>query len=122
MHAVLVDALADRWGKRGCARERQDRLADQQRRRIERRLLAFAAQGVTVVRTTAGEQMMIDDDAVLEVVQYDDLRGFQLCVSITAAPGTVLRALESAEDLLDDPAELGRWAVTDVGRWRGAAF
>lgn len=121
VHALIVDALADRWSREGCDREQRDRSADRHRRRLERRLRALAADGVTVVRAASGERMNLDE-AIVEVIEYADARGFVIRVCATAEPSRLLLALDLAEDLLDEPTQLGSWADGAAGRWRGLAL
>lgn len=120
VHALVVDALAEEWRSEGCDRERGDRLADRFRRRVSRRLDALAAEGVTIVRVLAAAEMSVND-AVLEVVEYDDPRDFVLRVRVTARPGELVDALEVAKDLIDGPAGLGPWSDGPATRWRGIA-
>jgi hypothetical protein len=121
VHALIVDALADTWRRDGCDRERHDRTTDRHRRRISRRLSALAAEGVTIIRATAAEDMNLDGAAV-EVMEYADAHTFLIRVSSTAEPSHILEALELAEDLLDAPARLGPWADDATGLWRGVAI
>jgi len=118
LHAVIADTIAQQWRVEGCDRERHNRLTDRCRRRIERRLKALVAEGVTVVEITASGDMQIDD-ALVEVVEYEDTRGVQLRICATATPVQLLRGLEDAEDVIDEPAGLGAWHDTPAGRWRG---
>ena len=118
LHAVIADCLSQQWRIEGCDRERHDRLADRCRRRIERRLAALVAEGVTVVRVSSTDDMQIND-ALVEVVEYDDARGLQIRICATAPPALLLRGLEAAEDLIDIPTALGDWQDTINGRWRG---
>ena len=121
VHALIVDTLADRWSREGCDRERRDRRTDRHRRRLERRLRALAAEGVTVVRTLTSRRMALEE-AIIEVVEYADARGFVVRIRVTADPARLLGALEIAEDLLDQPAHLGPWANDRGGPWRGLAI
>lgn len=121
LHAVIADALAEQWRVEGCDRERDNRRTDRCRRRIERRLTALAAEGVTVVEVPTSCDMQIDD-AVVEVVEYADSRGVQLRICAAAAPIQLLRGLEDAEDVIDDLTVLGEWHDGAVGRWRGLAL
>lgn len=121
IHALIVDALADRWIPNGCDREQRDRRADQHRRRIERRLRALAAEGVTVVRAVSPGEMNLDE-AIVEVIEYADARGFVLLVNDAMEPSRVLHAVELAEDLVDAPSRLGPWADDADGLRRGLAF
>lgn len=121
VHALIVDSLADRWRREGCDRERRDRRTDRHRRRLERRLRALAADGVAVIRAPSSEQMALDE-AIIEVVEYADARGFVIRVCAAADPDHLLNALDIAEDLLDEPAQLGRWADDRDGPWRGLAI
>lgn len=121
VHALVVDTLAERWSREGCDRERRDRRTDRHRRRLERRLRALATEGVTVVRAPSGERMALEE-AILEVIEYADDRGFVIRICVTADPSRLLGALEVAEDLLDDPAQLGVWADDRDGLWRGLAI
>lgn len=121
VHAVIVDALADTWGRDGCDRERHDRTADRHRRRIRRRLDALSAEGVTIVKALSVDDMNLDD-ALVEVIEYADARAFVIRVCTTAAPSRLLEALELAEDLLDAPARLGPWGDDAAGLWRGLAI
>lgn len=120
VHALIIDALAEEWRREGCDRERRDRLVDRCRRRVARRLEALAAEGVTLVRAPVDAEMAVDD-AVVEVVEYDDARGFVLRVRVTARPRELVDALEVAEDLLDAPERLGAWTDASALRWRGIA-
>ncbi|RHW26297.1 hypothetical protein D0Z08_15160 [Nocardioides immobilis] len=79
------------------------------------------AEGVTVVEVTTSGDMQIDD-ALVEVVEYDDARGVQIRICTTAKGEQLLRGLEDAEDVIDEPARLGTWHDTTVGRWRGLAL
>jgi len=121
VHAVIVDVLAGRWGREGCDRERHDRRADRDRRRIERRLRALVADGVTVIREPYIEAMSVDD-SVADLIEYADPRGVVLRICVTAEPSRVLHALDIAEDLLDAPSQLGLWTVDEDGQWRGLAL
>lgn len=121
VHALIVDALADVWRRDGCDRERYDRTADRNRRRINRRLDALAAEGVTIVRAVSAEDMCLDISLV-EVIEYADVRRFLIRVCTTADPTRLLRAVELAEDLLDSPEQLGSWADDSAGIWRGLAI
>lgn len=121
VHALIVDTLADRWSREGCDREKRDRRADRHRRRLDRRLRALAADGVTVVRARTSERMALEE-AIIEVFEYADDRGFVIRICITAEPSRLLGALEVAEDLLDEPAQLGLWAADRYGLWRGLAI
>lgn len=106
LHAVIADALARSWRVEGCDRERHNRRTDRCRRRIERRLTALVVEGVTVVEVTSTGDMQIDD-ALVEVVEYDDdTRSLQVRICATAPPVHLLRVLEDAEDVIDDPALL----------------
>lgn len=118
---MIADTIAQQWRVEGCDRERHNRLTDRCRRRIERRLKALTTEGVTVVEITAPGDMQIDD-ALVEVVEYDDTRGVQLRICATATPVQLLRGLEDAEDVIDEPAGLGAWHDTPAGRWRGLAL
>lgn len=97
----------------GCDRERHDRLTDACRRR-RRRLAALVAEGVTAVRVLLTDDMQIDD-AIVQVVEYEDARGLQ--IRICGHRPTELAAA-AAEDLIDEPNALGRWQNTISGRWR----
>ena len=121
VHALIVDALADQWGRSGCDREQSDRRRDRCRRRIDRRLRALAADGVTIVRAPSSERMHLDE-AIIEVIEYADLRGFVIRVCVTTDPSRLLRALDLAEDLLDEPERLGPRADDPGGPWRGLAI
>lgn len=121
LHAVIADCRSQQWGSEGCGREGHNRVTDRLRRRIERRLIALAADGVTVVRTTSTDDMYVED-APVEVLQYDDGRGIQIRICSTATPEQLLHGLEAAEDLVDEPTRLGDWKNTAVGRWRGLAL
>lgn len=120
VHAVIVEVLAARWRVEGCDREQSDRHADRSRRRIERRLGALAADGVTVVRVRTSDVMTVHD-AIVEVVEYADARGLVVRICTTDEPSRVLRALEMAEDALDAPTHLGPWADAGDGIRRGLA-
>jgi len=121
VHAVIVDALADTWIRDGCDRERHDRIADRHRRRINRRLDALAAEGVTIVRALSAEHMSLQDSLV-EVIEYADVCRFLIRVCTSATPDRLLRAVERAEDILDSPDQLGPWADDAAGLWRGLAI
>lgn len=121
VHALVVDTLADRWRREGCDREKRDRRIDRHRRRLERRLRALAADGVTVIRAPSSDQMNLYK-AIIEVVEYADIRGFVLRMCATADPGRLLGALDIAEDLLDEPGQLGPWGDDRDGPWRGLAI
>lgn len=121
LHVVIADTLAQRWRAEGCDRERHDRLTDRCRRRIERRLNALVAEGVTVVRVVSTDDMQVED-APVEVVEYDDARGLQVRIYATATPVQLLRVVEAVEDVIDDVARLGGWQDATGGRWRGLAL
>gem|GEM_PF-1961608 len=121
LHAVLADNLNHRWGSAGCDRERSNRLRDRSRRRIQRRLAGFAAEGIAVIEKLSSEEMQVDS-ATLEVVEYDDPRGMEIRISAAATPEQVLHGIEVAEDVIDEPDRLGAWMRTDRGRWRGLAL
>lgn len=121
VHAVVVDALADRWRQEGCDREQRDRRTDRHRRRLERRLRALAADGVGVIRASSNEDMNLDE-AIIEVIEYADPRCFIIRICATADPTCLLGALDIAEDLLDEPGQLGPWADDRDGVWRGVAI
>jgi len=121
LHAVIADTLAQQWRVEGCDRERHNRLTDRCRRRIERRLMALVAEGVTVVEVTTSGDMQIDD-ALVEVVEYDDARSLQIRICATATPVQLLCGLEDAEDVIDVTGSLGDWQDTTEGRWRGLAL
>jgi hypothetical protein len=121
LQAVIADTLAQQWRVDGCDRERHNRLTDRCRRRIERRLTALVAEGVTVVEVTTPGDMQIDD-ALVEVVEYDDARSLQIRICATATPVQLLRGLEDAEDVIDETTALGAWHHTTAGRWRGLAL
>lgn len=120
LHAVIAD-VADGSHRDGCLMERQNRLLDRCRRRIERRLTAFAAEGITVQRRTAPEDMTVED-ASLEIVEYGDTGRLEIRVSRDAAPHQLLRALEQVEEIVDERTRFGAWNVTSTGRWRGLAL
>lgn len=120
LHAIIGDVLADEWRSEGCDRERHDRIADRCRRRINRRLGALAAEGVSIVRASSGEEMNLDSSLV-EVIEYADDHGFLLRICACAPPSRLLQAVELAEDLLDSPDRLGPWADDTTGIWRGLA-
>lgn len=101
--------------------ERQNRLLDRCRGRIERRPTAFAAEGITVRRRTAPEDMAVED-ASLEIVEYGDTGRLEIRVSRGAAPHQLLRALERAEEIVDERTRFGAWNVTSTARWRGLAL
>jgi len=122
LHAVIADVVADGSHRDGCLMERQNRLLDRCRRRIERRLTAFAAEGITVRRRTAPEDMAVED-ASLEIVEYGDTGRLEIRVSRDAAPPPqLLRALEKAEEIVDERTRFGAWNITSTGRWRGLAL
>lgn len=116
LHAVIKE----RSRGSGCARERQDRELDRQRRRIERRLVAFAAEGIAIVRDVPADDMQLDG-AVIELVQ-DDAVGLMLHISAAAVMADLLRGLEALEDLLDVPGRLGTWTIATTSGWRGIAW
>jgi len=116
IHALIVDALSDQWDRGGCDREQTDRRTDRCRRRVDRRLRALAADGVTIVRLLSSERMHLDE-AIIEVIEYADLRGFVIRVCATTDPGRLLRALDLAEDLRVLRREL--WRNVDLPRDRG---
>ncbi len=121
LHAVIADCPPQQWGSEGCDRERHNRVTNRLRRRIERRLIALAAEGVTVVRTASTDDMQVDG-APVEVLEYDDGRGIQIRICSTATPVQLFHGLEEAEDLIDEPTRLGEWRNTAFGRWRGLAL
>lgn len=121
LHAVIADCRSEQWGSDGCERERHNRLTDRLRRRIERRLIALLAEGVTVLRAASPDDMQVADASV-EVLEYDDGRGIQIRICSTATPEQLLHGLEEAEDLVDEPTRLGDWKNTAVGRWRGLSL
>lgn len=121
LHAVIADAVTDGSRRDGCPMERHNRLLDRCRRRIERRLTIFAAEGITVRRRTAPEDMEVDD-ALLEILEYGDTRRLEIRLSRAAPPHQLLRAIEEAEEIIDEPTDLGPWNVTSTGRWRGLAL
>jgi len=121
LHAVIADCLAQRWRTDGCDRERHNRLTDRHRRRLERRLTALIAEGVTIVRVMSTDDMQVAD-APIEVVEHDDARRVLIRICATAAPDQLLRGLDAAEDVLDEPGSLGDWRDTTEGRWRGLAL
>jgi len=121
LHAVIGDHLSQQWSRDGCDREKHDRRADRERRRIERRISALTSEGVSVVRFATPEDMQVDHVPV-EVVQYDDPRGLELHICATATPTQLLRGIEAAEDVIDEPTRLGPWNDTAFGRWRGVAL
>jgi len=101
--------------------ERQNRLQDQCRRRIERRLTAFAAEGITVRQRIAPEDMHVDG-AALEILEHDGTRNLEIRVSRAVTPHELMQAIDEAEDIIDDPTKLGAWTGTSSGRWRGVAL
>lgn len=121
LHAVIADAVADGFRRDGCPMERQNRLLDRCRRRIERRLTAFAAEGIAVRRWTAPEDMEVED-ASLAILEYGDTGQLEIRLSRDAAPHQLLQALEEAEEIVDERTKLGAWNVTATGRWRGLAL
>ncbi len=121
LHAVIVDTVAEGSRRDGCSMERQNRFQDRCRRRIERRLAAFAAEGITVRRRAAPEDMQVAN-ARLEILEFADIRGIEIRVCRAAAPQHLLRAIEGAEDIIDEPTKLGAWTDTPTGRWRGLAL
>ena len=121
LHAVIADVVADGSHRDGCLMERQNRLLDRCRRRIERRLTAFAAEGITVRRRTAPEDMGVED-ASLAILEYGETGQLEIRLSQDAAPHQLLQALEEAEDIIDGRTKLGAWNVTSTGRWRGLAL
>jgi len=76
------------------------------------------AAGVTVVRVMSTDDVQIDD-ALVEVVEYDDARSLQIRICASAPPVQLLRGLDDTEDVIDEPAALGAWHDTIDGRWRG---
>lgn len=121
LHAVLADNLIDGIRRDGCAMERHNRLQDQSRRRIERRLTAFVAEGITVLRHVAPEDMQVKD-AVLEIVEHHDTHSIEIRISRATPSPELLEAIDEAEDIIDDPTRLGAWTDTSTGRWRGIAL
>jgi len=121
LHAVIGDHLSQQWSDDGCDREQHNHRTDRNRRRIERRIAALTSEGIAVIRFTAPEDMQLDHVPV-EVVQYDDHRGTQLHICASATPSQLLRGIEAAEDVIDEPTKLGPWNDTPCGRWRGVAL
>jgi len=101
--------------------ERQNRLQDQCRRRIGRRLTAFAAEGITVRQRIAPEDMHVHD-AALEILEHDGTLGLVIRVSRAVPSHELLQAIDEAEDIIDEPTKLGTWTDTSTGRWRGLAL
>ncbi|RHW24094.1 hypothetical protein D0Z08_26475 [Nocardioides immobilis] len=77
-------------------------------------------EGVTV-RGMSTDDIRVED-APVEVVEYADARGLQIRICATDTPIQLLRVVEAAEDVIDDPARLGDWQDTTGGRWRGLAL
>ncbi len=48
--------------------------------------------------------------------------GPQIRICATVIPVQLLRGIEAAEDVIDDPARLGDWPDTTGSRWRGGAL
>jgi hypothetical protein len=120
LHALIADS-SRLWGSEGCDRERHNRLADRRRRRIERRLTALAADGLSIVRVASADDMRVDG-APVEVVEYDDDRRLQVRICVAAPTEKLLDGIEAAEDIVDEPMRLGDWTNTIEGRWRGLAI
>lgn len=74
-----------------------------------------------MIRAPTRERMSLDE-AIIEVIEYADVRGFVVRICATDDPGRLLGAIDIAEDLLDDPGQLGPWADDRGGRWRGLAI
>jgi hypothetical protein len=76
------------------------------------------AEGITVVRVMSTDDMQVED-APVEVVEYD-ARGLQIRICATATPVQLLRGVEAAEDVLDEPTRLGNWQDTTVAAGAGS--
>src|SRR5215213_2496666 len=121
LHAVIADSLAEKYRFDGCSMERHNRRTDLCRRRIRRRLAALVDEGVTVFYASAPEEMTVSE-ATVEVVECGDARGVHVRVYAETTPERLLRAVEDAEDVVDDRAKLGPWNQTLSARWRGLAL
>ncbi|RHW22769.1 hypothetical protein D0Z08_31145 [Nocardioides immobilis] len=121
LHALIADNATDGSRRDGCPMERQNRLQDQCRRRIERRLTAFVAEGIMVRRQIAPEDMQVDD-AALEILEHHGTRRLEIRVSRAVPSHELLQAIDEAEDIIDEPTKLGAWTDTSTGRWRGLAL
>lgn len=62
------------------------------------------------------ERTMEIQDATPEIVEYGDTRRLEIRVSRDAAPHQLLRAIEEAEEIVDEPTKLGPWNVTSTSR------
>ncbi|WP_183095996.1 hypothetical protein [Nocardioides stalactiti] len=121
VHAVIGPRLPQGCAADGCDRERHNRRADQVRRRIERRLAGYIAEGITIVRDVPPADMHVDH-ASLELIEYDDPHHLRLRISAATPPPEILRALDAVEDIVDQRAKLGAWNAVPRGRWRGLAL
>lgn len=72
-----------------------------------------------MVRKSTFAQMQLDD-AVVEIVQYEDRVEVRLCEA--ADPREQAKAVETLEELLDDLELLGEWTTAKTCRWRGVAI
>ncbi|WP_183093212.1 hypothetical protein [Nocardioides stalactiti] len=120
VHAVVLGRAAQVGPFDGCPRERHDREAERVRRRIRRRIAGLAADGITVVRDVAPDEMHLDQ-AILELIEHDT-QGLRVSVSERATDREILRGLEAVEDLVDRAAGLGHWRESAGARWRGLAW
>jgi hypothetical protein len=117
----MPDDLRSRHHQDGFSHRETDRRRDRCRRRVDRRLRALAADGVTIVRALFSERMHLDA-AIIEVIEYADRRGFVIRICATAEPSRLLDAL----DLAEDPSRRAHPA-RPLGRpprrtWRGPAI
>jgi len=83
--------------------------------------LTTTVRDTLLLRATSGERMALEE-AIIEVIEYADPRRFVIRVCATAEPSRLLGALDIAEDLLDEPGQLGPWADDRDGLWRGLAI
>lgn len=121
LHAVITDNTTDRSRRDGCSMERLNRLQDRSRRRIERRLKGFAAEGITVQRQIAPEDMQVHDSP-LEILQHGGTGRLEIRICRAIPPLQLLQAIEKAEDIIDEPTRLGPWNNTPTSRWRGLSL
>jgi hypothetical protein len=69
------------------------------------------AEGVTVVGVMSTDDMRVED-APVDVVEYAEARGLQIRICATVTPVQLLRVIEAAEEVIDDPARLSDWPDT----------
>jgi hypothetical protein len=74
-----------------------------------------------VVGIMSTDDMQVED-APVDVVEYAEARGLPIRICATVTPVQLLRVIEAAEDVIDDPARRGDWPDTTGGRWRGRAL